>query len=148
MVFCYGLGWSISQGSGESSGATTSPSPSARWGLCGLQCVWAAQTRLHRNPAFLPGVTHYLLPLMSELGQNFFLLLPPQKSKWQRRKLESMEIIAKFTVARYILKWGRLRSDQVSDLKQFLSEHRQKQGPCLKRMREGGNLKRTKGNAA
>lgn len=89
------------------------------WGLCVLlQCICAAQKGLHRSLAFLPEVTHYLLSLMLELGQNVFLLLPLKKYRWQRRSFESMEINGKFPLLsqglgfhlmHYILKWERLR---------------------------------------
>lgn len=121
------------------------------WGLrVLLQCICAAQAGLHRSLAFLPEVTHYLLSLMSELGQNFFLLLPPQKYRWQRRNLESMEINGKFPLVsqwlgchltHYILKWERVI--KWVTLKQSSSEQVQKQRPYLKWMRGVGNLKKT-----
>lgn len=66
--------------------------PSFQRGLCVLlQCLCSAQAGLHRSLEFAE-VTHYLLSLMSEVGQNSFLLLPPQNIDGH----DSMEVNGKF----------------------------------------------------
>lgn len=78
-----------------------------------LQCLCTTQAGLHRSLEFSE-VIHYLLSLMSDVGQNSFLLLPPQNIDGKGEMLSAWKLMLIFCCflsglgCACMLKWERV----------------------------------------